>query len=828
MKEKAILFVIWLFLPHLIGAQAFKISVENTPSTFTQFDPKLYVTPNQTIIITWKDNRTGVYHAFGQWFNIPTLQKSGTNFPFWGNENLFCSQDSFLVSVKYLLRQGGGVIPDSYYYLGRLYHGNKVLPDSFLIAGGWVDECGMGDGHGGFNYQILFFKHGLLEMDCGDSQFWSVRYDYRLNRISSPNRYSIYPLNFTASAFGNERYGLAFVNDYSLSNLDSVYALYFALFDSKDSLVYQPKKILELPDLKSHDLYYNALDFVPLASISLNDSTMLVAFWNAKERMLHYFRAFQSGRIDSVKLLPLEWSADRSERKLRFMPLKDGQVRLIFSARDPFVNAFYDFTPTGNFTGNAIINSSLNILLNNNGVYFDDNDAFYAPFYRNGDVFLGHYKNFVLQESIKVNDDVSGSNEILENVLPKGEHDFCVLYNKKEKKQAGRFVRESGIPQGEEVDLGSATIAFFRDGSHVRLWKHTIYRDMLGFSIYDNRNQLIVQDTLTTNVSIGEMSVTVLKDQSFVLVYHNFLTDRTALTVVSSDGNIKGTVSFSNKTSPYGSRVFQMKNGNCWLVWDNKGIEFSAQPVRLLSDVRGFPAPVALVFDPGLFLLEKKQEIGGIYYQAALVTNVGDTLTPTFPIGHVRIYRKPFLLKLNELEFLSLYTFDKKIMANVYNLNGVSENENMIICAIDSGLVGNPMAAVNDEKVLFAWHRTGRSGCGYDVDGIVLPLNQFTAVEEGKGEQPFTFRLQQNYPNPFNSATAIEFYLPQRSYTQLTVYNLLGQRIRTLAEATFAAGNHRVIWDGRNNQGSMVPSGIYFCRMKAGAFTANLKMLFVR
>jgi len=51
---------------------------------------------------------------------------------------------------------------------------------------------------------------------------------------------------------------------------------------------------------------------------------------------------------------------------------------------------------------------------------------------------------------------------------------------------------------------------------------------------------------------------------------------------------------------------------------------------------------------------------------------------------------------------------------------------------------------------------------------------------------------------------------------------------RTLAEATFAAGNHRVIWDGRNNQGSMVPSGIYFCRLKAGTFTANLKMLFVR
>ncbi len=86
-------------------------------------------------------------------------------------------------------------------------------------------------------------------------------------------------------------------------------------------------------------------------------------------------------------------------------------------------------------------------------------------------------------------------------------------------------------------------------------------------------------------------------------------------------------------------------------------------------------------------------------------------------------------------------------------------------------------------------------------------------AKESIGSGVQTFRLRENYPNPFNRRTVIRYELPHTRDVGLHIYNALGQRVRTLLNEQKNAGKHQVIWDGRNDAGSVVPSGIYFYRI---------------
>lgn len=93
---------------------------------------------------------------------------------------------------------------------------------------------------------------------------------------------------------------------------------------------------------------------------------------------------------------------------------------------------------------------------------------------------------------------------------------------------------------------------------------------------------------------------------------------------------------------------------------------------------------------------------------------------------------------------------------------------------------------------------------------------------------PAGFELSQNYPNPFNPETTIRFQLPQSAQVSLTVYNVLGQQIRTLATGQYPAGVHSVRWDSRDNFGNPVSSGMYFYLFRAGEFSQVKKMSLMR
>ena len=110
-----------------------------------------------------------------------------------------------------------------------------------------------------------------------------------------------------------------------------------------------------------------------------------------------------------------------------------------------------------------------------------------------------------------------------------------------------------------------------------------------------------------------------------------------------------------------------------------------------------------------------------------------------------------------------------------------------------------------------------------DADGLV----QVTDGDQ-KSPRPGLSYLAQNYPNPFRAATTITYALPLQLQITLAIYDIRGALVRTLLSFTGPAGQHEVIWDGRDGRGHRVSSGVYFCRLEAGDHTETKRMVLLR
>jgi len=111
--------------------------------------------------------------------------------------------------------------------------------------------------------------------------------------------------------------------------------------------------------------------------------------------------------------------------------------------------------------------------------------------------------------------------------------------------------------------------------------------------------------------------------------------------------------------------------------------------------------------------------------------------------------------------------------------------------------------------------KRGYLGIGVGVDKDVTGL-------------PDVFTLAQNYPNPFNPTTVIDFTLPRESHVQLSVYDILGKKVKTLVNESRAAGAYSVIWDGTDDNGNPQSSGTYFYRLSSSESTLNRRMTLLR
>ncbi len=194
----------------------------------------------------------------------------------------------------------------------------------------------------------------------------------------------------------------------------------------------------------------------------------------------------------------------------------------------------------------------------------------------------------------------------------------------------------------------------------------------------------------------------------------------------------------------------------------------------------------------------------------------------------------------NQFSFITLkaYTISGYVRSGGEGVEGVVLN----------GLPGDPLtdttgyfSAIVDSGSHWTVIPTA-NGCTFQPDNRIYVAVSFdyadqdyteTCFSEGIDEDkdnlvPKEYQLSQNHPNPFNPTTEIKFGLPQNSHVTLKIYNVVGQEVITLLDRNLSAGIYQIRWNGVDNSGRTVSSGVYFFRMQAGDYVQTKQMLLLK
>ena len=143
----------------------------------------------------------------------------------------------------------------------------------------------------------------------------------------------------------------------------------------------------------------------------------------------------------------------------------------------------------------------------------------------------------------------------------------------------------------------------------------------------------------------------------------------------------------------------------------------------------------------------------------------------------------------------------------------------------NDGVIAQTYPRINDRLVVRVDGTEVDADITYRGGGSYVSLGRLTTSGDAV---PGSFSLSQNYPNPFNPTTSISFNLPTSGHVELTVFNILGQQVATLVNGSLTAGQHEVTWNGADESGDAVGSGIYFYRLTASDVAETKKMILMK
>ncbi len=142
---------------------------------------------------------------------------------------------------------------------------------------------------------------------------------------------------------------------------------------------------------------------------------------------------------------------------------------------------------------------------------------------------------------------------------------------------------------------------------------------------------------------------------------------------------------------------------------------------------------------------------------------------------------------------------------------------------------GEDLSSIKVQKLLLVDANASYVTMELPVELNLQPIkNSSHAKPEFSESKPEHFSLSQNHPNPFNPQTCIGYALPQDAYVKLVIYNVLGQKVKTLVNEPQSAGYKTVWWDGNDERGDQASSGIYFYRLEADKFSEVKKIMLIK
>ncbi|MCB0284817.1 MAG: T9SS type A sorting domain-containing protein, partial [Calditrichaeota bacterium] len=217
------------------------------------------------------------------------------------------------------------------------------------------------------------------------------------------------------------------------------------------------------------------------------------------------------------------------------------------------------------------------------------------------------------------------------------------------------------------------------------------------------------------------------------------------------------------------------------------------------------PSMIALTSKAQVSLKPKSFDSDGIFYGEAIALQDDST--------------KSKLMRISETFIFSASSQIRDGFSLTYDLKDVKMNED------EKRKIGLYRLDERDKS----WQFVGGQGERNVFKQEVNALGTYAIFyDEARIPIPKEFKLHQNFPNPFNPVTTIRFDLPEKEFVTLSVYNVLGQMVINLAKQTFDAGYFKLDWDGRNEHGVKVASGIYIYQIHAGKHLVNKKMILIK
>ena len=831
-----------LFVMPLPAQSVFTISTEPRPAQFHQQQAELFNGPDGAFLLTWLDARDGLKAYYAQRFDARG-EPQGPNFKILSNQAVaFVSADTFVVLGHEVYSN-----PPYEFYRGYIQrygpHGALAepmqvseffLPPDFVgcPAYGWF----LASVDSGYVFGDAF--NGAIQIKAFDSE---LNETYTAPDSALPGMNYLPVLGFAMAATSAGEYVLFWIQG------DESYAngvLLARFFNARHEIVADSVALVGAdPQWQICDISYS------MRALTLADSLYQLFF--VTDDTLWYATCSRTGEV----LQPVRYfrpepppevpgSAVRGAGGFGVSNPVDGLFSVLVDRsylwwengqrRSVSQNLKQDFDLTGRLVGTPLLGPRA--FRAPRQVRKTTDDRFQVPLIENDDVYLYEVEGVTLVEGTRVNDDSVGANQRLPAILAAPEGRFLVQWSDEVGRKA-RMLSPTGERLGEEFVPPAARGWFFPDGDFLTLWRREQGGTAaLGYRTYSPSWQPLRDEVLKERTGsvywLNAVAAVVDADRFLTLLQDS--TDLHLLLVSKMEGVLADSL-IARGESPFPLSLSSAGDGVYWARWRSN--------VRWRSLLAGYDVQLRAVSDtvvvPGVLSEELAVLTGGDYAYLAreyfpaepglflTIRNAyADTLTVKVKVAELLAHGAR-VQSLNGNDFLLSYVQEKRFLTQARDRRGQALTEPLEIYASANNLDLQTVVRVNGARILYAWVDAVQPGRGFDILGALLDVSTVTAVTSASPRDR-AFTLYPNYPNPFNPETTIEYELAQPGPVRLSVYNVLGQRVRTLVDAWQPAGRHRVRWRGRRDDGRPAASGVYFYELQAGERQTRRKMLLLR
>ncbi len=197
--------------------------------------------------------------------------------------------------------------------------------------------------------------------------------------------------------------------------------------------------------------------------------------------------------------------------------------------------------------------------------------------------------------------------------------------------------------------------------------------------------------------------------------------------------------------------------------------------------------------------------------------NLSDTFTLAWDASESEYGEINYMIDVKHFDYQTSYENVDEISDTTYDIEYQSFIDNVDFLNVNAATIWFTVYAVDGPDTLKV--------NGSDIKVFINRYDYLSIESEGI---PDEFALHENYPNPFNPTTQIRFDLPEMSNVNLTIYNMLGQRVKAFNMESAPAGYHALTWNATNDLGSPVSAGVYLYQLQTKEFVKTKKMVLLK